>query len=166
MIGKDGLLSGDVPDDNDAGPHDRQWEAHYLLYVDGRAAIDAGEFEQAIELLTQSLRLHPHAKTLELLGECHLKLGRPFEALMHAAASVGMQTVGVRNRLILARALVELSHFDAAKETLREALLKKPDFKTAAIFLAQLERAHPCELDEQRSEKVWQNVLKREWREI
>jgi tetratricopeptide (TPR) repeat protein len=57
------------------------------LYREGRRFMDAGAWEQAIQRFTASVEAAPHFKTLELLGECFLELGRPKDAVVPLAAA-------------------------------------------------------------------------------
>lgn len=57
------------------------------LYHEGRALMEAGNLEQAVQRLKQSVEVAPHFKPLELLGECLLKLRRRLETIVPLAAA-------------------------------------------------------------------------------
>jgi tetratricopeptide (TPR) repeat protein len=64
------------------------------LYHSGREAMEAGTLEDAIRLFRQSVAEWPHFKTLELLGECLLRLERPREAIIPLAAATALNQQG------------------------------------------------------------------------
>ncbi len=57
------------------------------LYRQARKAMDAGQVETAAELFQQSINAEPHFKSLELLGQCLIMLGRTQEAIVPLAAA-------------------------------------------------------------------------------
>ena len=119
-----------------------QYEEAYgrgsTLYQRGRAAMEAGETESAVRLFQESASIDPHFKTLELLGECLLKLGRHHEAVISLAASIGLGTKVYRAMFLLAKALDESGFRRNAIEKLEEAIAIKPDYKSARDLLEQL----------------------------
>lgn len=58
---------------------ERRTDRSHALYDEGRALIEVGDLEQAVERLKQSVEVGPHFKTLELLGECLLS-SRPLRS--------------------------------------------------------------------------------------
>jgi len=80
--------TADNKGDNEAKQNcERRPDRSHALYDEGRALIEVGDLQQAVERLKQSVELGPHFKTLELLGECLLKLRRPLEAIVPLAAA-------------------------------------------------------------------------------
>lgn len=100
-------------------------------YEEGRAAMDQADLNRAIELFEESVRLSPHFKTLELLGECRLKNHQPSEAILPLAAAVGLGTNAFRAMYLLAKAYAELGNKKTALRYIDRALQMKPDFKSA-----------------------------------
>jgi tetratricopeptide (TPR) repeat protein len=90
------------------------------LYDNARELMDAKRFEDALAIFQKSFALCPHAKTLELMGECHATLGRQIEAIiaLAAATSFGRHE---RPPTLLARMLRESGHLQAALEFARMA---------------------------------------------
>lgn len=62
--------------------------------------MEAGDLERAAALLGESVAIWPHFKTLELLGECLLRLDRPREAIgpLAAASALHRQDHAPRGR--------------------------------------------------------------------
>ena len=100
------------------------------LYHRGRTAMDSGALDEAVERFRESVDAGPHFKTLELLGECLLRLKRPREAIVPLAAATALNRQG-RAPALLARAFHELgNHRDAAKFA-EEALVRAPGSREA-----------------------------------
>lgn len=100
--------------------------------------MEAGDIESAIQLFEESATAGPHFKTLELLGECLMKLGRHRQAIIPLAAAVGLGTKAFRAMFLLAKALDETGSRRDAIEKLEEAVAVKPDYKAARDLLEQL----------------------------
>ncbi len=79
----------------------------YTLYQQARIRMQAGESKEAIELLQQSVQIEPHFKTLELLGECLLRIGRVTEAIVPLAAATALNKQ-IRAPSLLAQAFLQL----------------------------------------------------------
>ena len=109
------------------------------LYTRGREAMDAGDYALAIARFRRSVLLDPHFKTLELLGECLLRVGQPAEAAIYLAAAAGLGSRQSRPRYLLAQALVQIECRDWAADKLREALAFNPTYRRARELLAELE---------------------------
>jgi predicted Zn-dependent protease len=73
----------------------------------GREAMEGSDYERALKLFEELIRLSPHFKTLELLGECKLKIHQPSEAIVPLAASMGLGTDAFRAMYLLAQASLE-----------------------------------------------------------
>ena len=114
---------------------DLERSAH--LYHLGRTAVEAGDLEKAIGLFKDSVDEHPHFKTLELLGECLLKLGRTQESIVPLAAAVGLNR-GVRAAALLGEALLELEQYDHAIDAAEEALRRDSNNRKARTILESL----------------------------
>jgi tetratricopeptide (TPR) repeat protein len=95
------------------------------LYHRGRAAMEAGALEEAVALFQESIREWPHVKTLELEGECLLRLGRTREALVPLAAATALHPAA-RPPALLAQAFLALGHYGEAREFAEEALRRDP----------------------------------------
>jgi hypothetical protein len=52
------------------------------LYQKARQMMDEGKLEDAVVLFQQSVTYAPHFKTLELLGECFVRLNRLIDAIV------------------------------------------------------------------------------------
>lgn len=92
--------------------------------------MNAGRFEEAIVLFEQSISDDPHFKTLELLGECFIKLNRPVEAIVPLAAAVALNK-GVRAPSLLAEVFLRLDKHRAAKEMAEIALSRNANNRKA-----------------------------------
>ena len=95
------------------------------LYQDGRKAMASGEFENALKLFQESLRLYVHFKTLELMGECCMRLGRFEEALVPLAAASTLNR-GARAPALLAEAFLQMERFHEAASTADIAVSRQP----------------------------------------
>lgn len=100
------------------------------LYHKARALMDRNQLEEAIIIFQNSAELSPHFKTLELLGECYVRLNRLREAIIPLAAAVGLNK-GVRAAALLAEVFLNLKDYDKAKEMAEMALSREPSNKKA-----------------------------------
>ena len=73
-------------------------------YEEGRALMKSGDVSGAIAKFEQSIVCVPHFKTLELLGEAFLKIGKPDRAVVPLAAATTLNRQ-VRAPSMLAEAL-------------------------------------------------------------
>jgi tetratricopeptide (TPR) repeat protein len=110
------------------------------LYRRGREAMEVGAFEDAIRLFRQSIAEWPHFKTLELLGECLLRLNQPREAIVPLAAATALNLQGHAPTL-LARAFLELGTYRDAFDQAEEALRRAPG-NEQALEVRQAARQH------------------------
>lgn len=119
-----------------------QYEETYgrgsTLYRRGREAMDKGSLEIAVQLFQESIAIDPHFKTLELLGECHLRSRHHIEAVVPLAAAAGLGAKPFRALYLLAQALHACGHTDWALEKLRQALELNPNYRHAKELLATL----------------------------
>jgi tetratricopeptide (TPR) repeat protein len=95
------------------------------LYHRGRVAMEEGALEEAVALFQQSIRAWPHVKTLELEGECLLRLGRPREAIVPLAAATALHPAA-RPPALLAQVFLALGHYGEAVKFAEEALRRTP----------------------------------------
>src|SRR5918994_2439310 len=98
------------------------------LYHEGRLAMEAGDLQDAISSFCRSVAEWPHFKTLELLGECLLRLNRLREAIVPLAAATALNRQA-RAPMLLARAFLELGTYRDAFDQAEEALRRGPDSK-------------------------------------
>ena len=84
-------------------------------YDQARAQMEAGAFDKAIALFEQSAAQAPHFKTLELLGECYMKLGKFKKAVVPLAAATTLNRQ-FRAPLLLAETLLELGDIAEAHQ--------------------------------------------------
>src|SRR2546422_4176060 len=100
------------------------------LYHERRVLMEAGELEQAVQRLKQSAEAVPHFKSLELLGECLLKLRRPLDAIIPLAAATALNNQ-VRAPSLLAQAFLQCGQFLEAGEFASLVLKKAPGNRVA-----------------------------------
>jgi tetratricopeptide (TPR) repeat protein len=110
------------------------------LYHKGRLAMEAGDLQDAISSFRQSIAEWPHFKTLELLGECLLRLNQPREAIVPLAAATALNRQAHAPAL-LARAFLELGTYGDARDQAEEALRRDPGNKQA-IEVRRAARQH------------------------
>ena len=91
------------------------------LYEQARRMMGEGRLEEAVSLFQQSVALAPHFKSLELLGECFVRLNRQREAIVPLAAATSLNR-GVRAPSLLAEVFLMLEDYHAAKEMAELAL--------------------------------------------
>lgn len=108
------------------------------FYFEGRSAMKAGDLEIAIDKFIQSLKVSPHFKTLELLGECLLLRNELPEAVIYLAAATGLGKNQSRSRFLLAQALLKIGENEKAIEKLNEAVQINPNYKAARDLLETL----------------------------
>jgi tetratricopeptide (TPR) repeat protein len=111
------------------------------LYHRGREAMETGMLDEAAELFRRSIAEWPHFKTLELLGECLLRLDRPREAIVPLAAAATLNAPGRIPRILLARTFLELGDYPDALEQAEEALRRAPGNEDA-LAVRQTARRH------------------------
>ena len=100
-------------------------------YEAGRVAMEKGDLDRAIELFEESVKIAPHFKTLELLGECKIEIRRPADAIVPLAAAVGLGTNAFRPMYLLAKAYSEMGARKTALSYVEKALQMNPNFRTA-----------------------------------
>ena len=115
-------------------------------YDQGRVALEGGNHEEAIRSLSESARLHPHFKTLELLGESLLAIGRTSESVVQFAAATTLNRQG-RAPSLLAKALLAMGDGVKAHEMARLALERAPGNKLAGEVLDATKAEYDREQD-------------------
>lgn len=65
-------------------------EVSHALYEAGRAQMAAGNLNEAVAAFRRSIDACPHFKALELLGECHARLGEFTHAIIPLAAATAL----------------------------------------------------------------------------
>jgi tetratricopeptide (TPR) repeat protein len=99
-------------------------------YQRAQAAMAQGDLEGAVQLFQEDAVELPHFKTLELLGECLMRLGRTNEAIVPLAAATTLNR-GVRAPSLLAEALLATGNLTAAVEAADLALQRDPKNRKA-----------------------------------
>jgi len=110
----------------------------YILYQEGRNAMEKGDFATAAEMLKRSAETTPHFKTYECIGECLLEEGKFREAVFYLSAAAGLGNKSFRSYYFLAKALLELGNLELAKIKLNQALSIKPDYRSAKDLLNKI----------------------------
>lgn len=110
----------------------------HRLFGEATAALKAKDLEGALEKLKVSARAFPSPVTLEEVGECLLRQGKPADAILYLAAAVGMSLPGKHARplLLLVTALLRAREKGAASLRCQELAAMFPDIKDALV-------AHP-----------------------
>jgi tetratricopeptide (TPR) repeat protein len=107
------------------------------LYDAGRARMEVGAIEEAIELFRRSADLEPHFKTLELLGECNARVGRLSKAIVPLAAATTLNPQS-RAPALLAEVFERLGRQEDARTMAQLAIERDRNNKLAAAVLARL----------------------------
>ena len=100
-------------------------------YEAGRESMAQGDFARAATLFEESAMAFPHFKTLELLGECRLKLGDGWGALIPLAAAVGLGTNAFKATYLLALAFEAAGIYRKALDHANRAVMMNPSFARA-----------------------------------
>jgi tetratricopeptide (TPR) repeat protein len=108
------------------------------LYEAARDAMTRESWTYARSLLEQSYRKSVHFKTLELLGECCVKLGQNNEAILYYAAATALNNQP-KAPSILAQLLAESGDAHAAARIARQVLAVSPGNRMARRVLESLE---------------------------
>jgi tetratricopeptide (TPR) repeat protein len=103
----------------------------FEAYQCGRQAMKDKKYAEAIEHLERSIKIAPHFKTLELLGECKLEVGEAKDAIVPLAAAAGLGSNEFRANYLLGVAYAKLGNIQAALQFLDRALKMNPQFKKA-----------------------------------
>lgn len=95
------------------------------LYEAGRRLMESGDIAGAVAQFHESVRIWPHFKALQLLGECLFQLGRLQEAVVPLAAATTLNR-GVRAPSLLAEVFLALEQRHDAAEMVEVALQRDP----------------------------------------
>jgi len=115
---------------------DEPLEQSRARYEEGRRLFESGDFAGAIEKFQASILHSPHFKSLELLGEAYLRLGRPSHAIVPLAAATTLNSQ-VRAPSLLAEALLAVGERLRAHEVAKLALDRDATNKKArSVFEA------------------------------
>lgn len=104
----------------------------------------AGAFEEAIGLFSESIRFNPHFKTLELLGESLIRVGRLREAIVPLAGAVGLNRQA-RAAILLAETFLALEDLPAARSQAEIAITREPHSTRAREIVAAIQAARQLE---------------------
>lgn len=116
-------------------------EAAREAYFEGRALLEAGDLDGAIDQLEFSEAGYPHFKALELLGEAWLRKGQPARAVVPLAAATTLNRQ-VRAPAPLAEALLALGEEVRAHEIAELVLQRDSNSKKARVVLEATEPAY------------------------
>lgn len=105
------------------------------LYQAGRARMDSGAFEEAIQAFSASVAIDPHFKALELMGECLLALGRPIQAVVPLAAASALNDQ-VRAPSLLAQAFLSIGDYQQAARLAKAVLVRASGNRVAQAVAA------------------------------
>ena len=111
---------------------------NYMLYQEGRAAMESRDYDLAIKKFEKSAELAPHFKTLESLGECFLEQKNYSRAIICFAAAAGLGNNQFRAYYLLAKALLAFGDQNKAVDKLNEALKMNPNYKAAQNLVTEI----------------------------
>lgn len=100
------------------------------LYQKAREAMSTGKLPEAIGLFERSIQESSHFKSLELLGECLMKMERFTGAIVPLAAATSLNE-RVRAPSLLSEAFYNLGDFSNAKRFAAIALKRDPNNRKA-----------------------------------
>lgn len=100
------------------------------FYQKAREAMSSGKLQEAIALFQRSIQDSPHFKSLELLGECMMKMNRFSEAVVPLSAATSLNK-GVRAPSLLSEVFYKLADFENAKRFAAIALKRDPNNRKA-----------------------------------
>jgi lipopolysaccharide biosynthesis regulator YciM len=110
------------------------YDESYTLYQEGRLLFDQGSYELAITKFKVSIDLYPHFKSMELCGECYLKLNNPAAAVLFLAAATTLNS-GIKSQSLLAQAFSDIGINDKAMEIAENVIERSPGNKIAKAIL-------------------------------
>jgi tetratricopeptide (TPR) repeat protein len=115
-----------------------EWGDDTILYEKGRSAMGEGRIEDALTYFQQSIQKYPHFKTLELAGECLMRLGRWHDAIVALAAASTLNR-GVRAPALLAEAFLQIGEYGDAESAADLALSRDSKNRKAKAVKAEAE---------------------------
>jgi tetratricopeptide (TPR) repeat protein len=108
----------------------------------GGVTMEEGDLSTAITTLREAVFAFPFPKSLELLGECLLRQGKPVEAVIFLAAAVGMNDVPQFRQLsLLGKALAAARDNHISKIMLRKAISIEPDTEALELLREVISRS-------------------------
>lgn len=107
------------------------------LYDRARSLLEDNLLAEAVVMFEESSKIYPHFKTLELLGETFVKLGRLKEAVIPLAASATLNKQS-RAASFLAEVLFNLGELEKAQEIAKLVLSREPNNKKALKVLGSM----------------------------
>jgi len=107
----------------------------------------AGKFEEALELFQKSRRLGIHFKTLELIGECFMRLGRWDEAVVPLAAASTLNK-GARAPSLLAETCLKTGRLHEAVDAADLAFARQPHNRRLLALKEEADRALRADVGE------------------
>lgn len=106
-------------------------------YQEARELMGQGAYAEAVNLFEQNVRVQPHFKDLELLGECLMRLGKLVEAIVPLAAATTLNQ-GVRAPSLLAEIYFQMGEVHDANEMADLVLTRNPKNRKALEIKEQL----------------------------
>jgi len=112
-----------------------------IMFYAGFCHKSAGDYERAIEVLTEALRFDQGLEINNLLGICHFKLKNYGDALRHFKAAVDIDPFSAIDHANICACLKELGELEEAAGYCRSALELDPSIDFARDILDGLEKA-------------------------
>ena len=97
------------------------------------------DYIRAIDKLKQSVAILPHFKTLELIGECYIQLGKLNEAIPPLAAAISLNDQ-VRAPAMLSDVFLRLNEYEKAEKFAKLALSRHADNNIAKRVLGEIQK--------------------------
>ena len=113
------------------------YNVSYKLYIQARKHLDDGDLEGAITLFAKSNALYTHYKTLELWGECEIKLGNYQKAIRILIQAVNLNH-SAKPKSLLALAYKNSGEILKSKDLASEVLSSDPNNKICIEVLNQI----------------------------
>ena len=129
--------------DNHTSPDRDDEDAAGDSYNAGRAAMERGDMETAVEHLKRSLAAVPHFKTLELLGTACKNASASRRSASVLGSGGRTREPAIRARYLLAEILLERGLIDLAVVKLEEAIELHPQYRAARELLERIRPNHP-----------------------
>jgi Tfp pilus assembly protein PilF len=109
------------------------------LYLAGKSKVAAGDLPGALRDLQQSIVIHDHFKTHELLALCFEKLGDLSHAIAEYRLALSLNDRSNKTAVCLARALIAAGNCGEASQVLDTVIARSPQYGPAARLRAQLQ---------------------------
>lgn len=127
---------GEPTDGSPAGDDDESTAA----YRAGRRFLEVGDFAEAAHCFELSCQKRPHFKTLELLGECYMRLNRHAEAIVPLAAATTLSRQ-FRAPTLLAECFLVMDDLPAAERAVEIALSVNSSYRRAQVVRNRILKA-------------------------